>query len=57
VARSDVQRLAADNKRLERQRAELLLAFKKALRLVGVLGVNGCKCCRFDQPTYLLLQG
>jgi len=37
AAKTDASRLLADTKRLERQRAELLAAFRKQTRLVDVL--------------------
>ncbi len=37
TSRQDLLRLLADNKRLERQKAELVVAFKKQLRLIDIL--------------------
>jgi len=48
LVKSDLSRLASDNKRLERQRAELLIAFKKQLKLIDVLKRQ--KVCRLPDP-------
>ena len=37
MVKGDSNRLTADNKRLERQRTELLVAFKKQLKLIDIL--------------------
>ncbi len=58
VARADVTRLTSENKRLERQRGELLVAFKKQLRLIDVLKrqrvhLEAARALQFSEAEFL----
>ncbi len=58
VVRADVTRLTTENKRLERQRGELLVAFKKQLRLIDVLKrqrvhLEAARALQFSEAEFL----